>query len=237
MFRPLPGLTIATLIALAVLIWLGSWQVSRRLEKHQLLDQIASRQSAPPAPIEYLFPTGDYAAFRAATARGVFEHTNEVYVFAARTDTGPTLPGFKVITPFRLLGGDIILVDRGWVSNEQRDPKTRAKGQPAGVVELEGSLRRSSVAAYFTPPPEPSARIFYVRDSAAIARLMGVSPKTPLIFEATTKTTGGPLPLPSTIDIPNNHLNYAITWFSLAIVMLIIYLRYHYTIGRLRLRS
>lgn len=235
MFRPLPFLTAATIVALAILIGLGTWQLQRRTEKHALLDQIASRESAGPAPVEILFPTGDYAAFRQATAQGTFDHAKEAYVFTPRSDTGPTRQGFRVITPFHLVSGGTILVDRGWVAEDHKAPATRAKGQTEGEIEIAGILRPSSKPATFTPPPEPATRTFYDRDSKAIADVLGVTLLRPLILESTTAVEGGPEPLPSHVDIPDNHLGYALTWFSLAVVLLVIYLRYHVVRGRLRI--
>jgi surfeit locus 1 family protein len=234
MFRPLPGLTGATLVALAILLTLGTWQLQRRAEKHLLLAQIASRQAAPPAPIEILLPTGDYAAFRKAIAVGQFDHAREVYVFAARTDRGPTQSGFKVITPFNLFSGDTIMVDRGWVAKNQRDPQTRLQGQPPEQIEIEGVLQRPAKPSAFTPQPDD--RIFYARNSTAIAKALAITLKTPLIFEAISRSAGGPEPLASITTIPDNHLSYAITWYGLALVLIVIYLRFHFIQGRLKFR-
>lgn len=236
MFRPLPGLTVATLVALAILLTLGTWQLQRRAEKHLFLAQIASRQAAPPAPIEILLPTGDYAAFRKAIAVGQFDHAREAYVFAARTDRGPTQPGFKIITPFTLFYGDTILVDRGWVSSAHRDPQTRPQGQPPEQIEIEGVLQRPAKPSAFTPQPDEVNRIFYTRNSTAIAKALAITLKTPHIFEATSRTPGGPEPLASITTIPDNHLSYAITWYGLALVLIVIYLRFHYVAGRLKFR-
>lgn len=236
-FQPLPGLSIATLIALVILLSLGTWQLQRRVEKHELLDQMEARKAQAAAPVELLIPVGDYAAFRKATALGEFDHTREAFVSVARTDNGPTEPGFKVLTPFRLTGGDIILVDRGWIPQANRPRATRLKGQSAGVVELEGALRKPSLGSSFTPPPDTTNRIFYARDSAAIAEFLGITLRTNLIFEATTKVDGGPEPRATAEKIPDNHLNYALTWYSLAIVLLAIYFIYHHRQGRLRFRA
>lgn len=233
-FRPLPVLSVLTLLALAVLIALGVWQLQRRAEKHELLDRIASRESMAPAPVEMLLATGDYAAYRPATAHGTFDHARETYVFAPRTDKGPTLLGYKVITPFHLDSGGVILVDRGWTPADRKAPTTRTKGQAAGEVQIAGSLRPTAKPNEFTPNPDLASRVFYQRDSAAIARALDLSLGSPLILELTTRVEGGPEPLPTHLNIPDNHLNYALTWFGLALVLTIIYLRFHYVRGRLK---
>lgn len=233
-FRPLPVLTAATVVALAILIGLGTWQLQRRAEKHDLLDQIAARSGAAPAPVEILFATGDYAAFRPATADGVFDHAKESYVYAPRTDGGPTRQGFKVVTPLHLVSGGAILVDRGWVPEQRKDPATRKEGQFEGEIEVTGTLRPPSAPGTFTPPPDLAARTFYLRDSTAIAAAAGVTLLRPLILEATSAVDGGPEPRPSDVNIPDNHLSYALTWYSLAVVLLVVYLRFHQVRGRLR---
>jgi surfeit locus 1 family protein len=236
-FRPLPGLTVATLIALLILFGLGTWQLQRRTEKHALLDQIHARETLPAAPIEVLLPVGAYGAFRKATAQGTFANNQEIYVVHARVDDGPTRPGFRVLTPFTLTSGGTILVDRGWVDDARRDPSTRKAGQVEGIVDITGTLQPAGKAAYFTPPPDVAKRVFYVRDVGLMAKSYSLSLRSPLIFEVASGPVGGPEAMPSRVSIPDNHLSYAITWFSLAIVLMVVYLRYHQTLGRLTFRT
>jgi surfeit locus 1 family protein len=234
-FRPLPLLSLFTALALAALIALGTWQLDRREQKHALLASIEARAKTPAAPVEILFVTGEhYPAYRPATAVGTFDHSREVYVYAPRADGGPTRQGFRVLTPFALSSGNTILVDRGWIGEMARDPTTRAKGQVEGELELEGRLLPSTPPGTFTPPADLKTRTFYVRDAEAIAQAVGVRLHRRLIFEATTHNEGGPEPKPTELTLPDNHLSYAITWFSLSVVLLIIYLRYHHLRGRLR---
>jgi surfeit locus 1 family protein len=235
MFRPLPILTVFTLAALGVLIALGTWQLQRREEKHALLAQIAARENTPVAPVEILFVTGDsFIAFRPAAAIGTFDHNKETYVYAPRADTGPTRQGYKLITPFELSSGGSILVDRGWIAKEAKDPAKRQPGQVKGEIEIAGVLLPATSPGRFTPPPDLKANIFYVRDAAAIAKAHGLVLRRPLILEQTSRIDGGPEPLPQERNIPDNHLGYAITWFSLGLVLIVLYFRYHYVSGRLR---
>jgi surfeit locus 1 family protein len=236
-FRPLPGLTIATIIALLILLALGTWQLERRTEKHALLDQIRARETLPAAPIEVLLPVGAYGAFRQATAQGSFANDQEIFVVHARVEDGPTRPGVRVLTPFTLASGGTILVDRGWVDDAHKDPSTRRDGQVEGVTEVTGTLQQGGRAAYFTPPPDIAKRVFYVRDVAQMTKSFGLSLRSPLIFEVAQGPAGGPQAIPSRVAISDNHLSYAITWYSLAIVLIVVYLRYHQTLGRLTFRT
>jgi surfeit locus 1 family protein len=232
-FRPLPVLTIATVLALGVLVALGVWQLERRTEKHAFLARIAERSAMAPAPIEILLATGNYAAHRPATAQGTYIAGNQAYVFAPRTDKGPTVQGYKRVSAFALASGGTILVDEGWVTAEWRE-RADASAQRPDEVEIEGVLRPATAAGAFTPPPDAAKRVVFVRDSASIANLLDLTLKTPLVFELTAPTgENAPEPLPYAVDVPDNHLNYALTWFSLALVLLVVYLRYHYVRGRL----
>ncbi len=232
-FRPLPVMTVAATLALLLLIGLGTWQLQRRAEKHEILAQIEARRIMEPAPVEILLPVGDYAIFRPATAAGTFLHEKEAYVSEARTDTGPTRPGVRVMTPLQLMDGSLILVDRGWVPLDQRDPSTRTQGQVDTEVTVEGSFRRSAPGSTFTPPPDLKQRTWFRRSATDIAVGLGLTLRSPLIFEATSRVPGGPEPLPTAVNIPDNHLNYALTWFALAVVLAVFYLRFHVVQGRL----
>jgi surfeit locus 1 family protein len=232
-FRPLPVLTVVATLALLVLIGLGTWQLQRRAEKHEILAQIEARRTMAPAPVEILLPVGDYAIFRPATATGIFLHDAEAYVSEARTDTGPTRPGVRVMTPLQLMDGSLILVDRGWVPLDQRDPSTRRQAQVDTEVTVEGSFRRSAPGSTFTPPPDLEQRTWFRRSATDIAEGLGLNLRSPLVFEATSRTPDGPEPLPTAVNIPDNHLNYALTWFSLAALLLVFYVRLHVVQGRL----
>ena len=132
------------------------------------------------------------------------------------------------------MSGGAILVDRGWVAEDRKDPATRQEGQFEGEIEVSGTLRPPSTPGTFTPPPDLATRTFYLRDGTAIAAVVGVKLLRPLILEATLAVDGGPEPRTTEINIPDNHLNYALTWYSLAVVLLVIYLRFHQVRGRLR---
>ncbi|MBI1211929.1 MAG: hypothetical protein GC190_10735 [Alphaproteobacteria bacterium] len=233
-FRPLPILSIVTIGALILLIGLGVWQLERREEKHALLAEIAHRMIAPAESVEALLIEEDTAAFRHATAEGVFENAKEAYVFAPRSDESGTHLGYKVVTPLRLTAGALIMVDRGWVPMEQRNPAARIKGQIETPVAIRGVLRPTVSPGMFTPDPNVVEHIWYVRDILGMAAALGLKPATSLYLEASTAAQGGPVPISDAPEIPDNHLQYAITWFALALVLVIIYFVFHHSRGRLR---
>ena len=235
-FRPLPVLTASTSIAFLILMALGLWQLERRAEKHALLHDIAQRMIAPAESIEGLLIDESQAPFRHATAQGTFEHAQEAYVFAPRSDDSGTHLGYKVITPLRLTASAVVFVDRGWVPQERRAPGTRLKGQPDGPVTIRGLLKTTTTPGLFTPEPDLAQRVWYLHDIAAMAAAFALKPATVLYLEASMATPGGPEPIAELPEIPDNHLQYALTWFALAVVLVIVYLVFHHSRGRLRFR-
>ena len=233
-FRPLPILSLVTIGALMVLVGLGLWQLERRDEKHALLAEISHRMIAPAESVEALFINEDRATFRHATAEGIFENEHESYVWAPQSDDNGTRLGYKVITPLRLTAGALVMVDRGWVPQEKRDPASRIKGQIETTVTIRGLLRPPVAPGMFTPDPNLVEHIWYVHDIPAMATALGAKPATTLYLEASTPVPGGPVPISDTPEIPDNHLQYAFTWFSLAIVLVVIYFVFHHSRGRLR---
>jgi surfeit locus 1 family protein len=235
-FRPLPVLSVVTLIALAILIALGLWQLERRAQKHALIAETSHRMIAPAESIEGLLINDSQAAFRHATAQGTFENAQESYVFAPRSDDTGVHLGYKVVTPLRLTASAVVLVDRGWVPEEKRNSATRLKGQIDGPVSLRGLLRPSVSPGLFTPDPSLVEHIWYVHDIEAMAAAYGLKPATMLYLEASTPVPGGPNPTADVPELPDNHLQYALTWFSLGLVLVIIYFVFHHSRGRLRFR-
>lgn len=225
--RPPIGLTIATLIALAILVGLGTWQLQRRAWKEGLLAQIAALQTAP---------AQDAAAVLARMARGQDVSFTRVRTTCPGLAQAPYLElygvkdgtaGARLIsacpTPGTAYGA--ILVDRGFVPDtvSDRPPVDPADRTP---LELVGVLRAPDPATFVTPPNRPDANRWFSRDVAAMAKTLGVSSPAPMFLMAETSTNPGwaalkPAPVPA--EISNRHLEYALTWFGLAGALIAVY--------------
>lgn len=232
-FRPLPGMTLWAVPALLVLVALGVWQVQRLHEKEQLLMTIAERMQAPDMPVEDILrlPLAEME-WRRVRAQGRFLHDKEAYVYATEFDLGL---GVHVLTPLALDGDGIVLVDRGFVPLASRAPETRAAGQVEGDAAISGIVRLEGERNSFTPPADEGQRTWYSRDIQGIARFLGVALRAPIVIVADQPANPGGLPrFPGyRVDIPNNHLQYAVTWFGLALTLVGVYLVYHVKNGRL----
>jgi len=223
-FRFWPSLT--TALALAMLVAMGGWQLERLAWKRALIADVGARMASPAVALPP--PPVDTAAlrYRPIRLRGRFRHDRELYL-EARSHQGRA--GLHLVTPLELDDGRVVLVDRGWVPPGRRRPETRAAGQVAGSVSLTATLRTGGWQGYdfLRPENDPAGNAWVWMDlprMAASTGLAGVIGGFYLAADATPNPGGLPIGRAPGIELPNNHLAYAITWYALAFVLLVIYL-------------
>jgi len=225
--KGLVGLTALMLAGLAVLIGLGLWQLKRLEWKQGLIAQIEARTKGPPITLEdaiALTRAGRDPSYYRVRVDGRFHHAKERYLYAVSDGRA----GWHVITPLETEGGDMVLIDRGFVPDELKDPSTRALGQVENVVTVTGIVRSPETQTVFTPDNEPKANRWFWRDLAGMARSMfpdGTIDVVPFFLEADKSEVPGFWPEggQTRLEIPNNHLQYAITWFLLGVCLLVVY--------------
>jgi len=221
------GLTFATAIGLAILIGLGLWQVKRLAWKEALLVRIAALQTAPPRP---LTPLLDQMAAGADLdfARVVVDcpglgSAPFVQLYSVR-EAGA---GVRLISACKVASGHYgaILVDRGFLPD---GAAARPAVDPAAQapVRMIGVLRRPEPANFVTPKNDLAGDHWYSRDAAAMARALKAPTPAPMFLMAEVSSNPelralNPAPLPA--DIPNRHLEYAVTWFGLAAALACVY--------------
>jgi len=231
-FRPLLGPSLWFLPGFALLAGLGVWQIQRLHEKEALIASVEAGLHAPPVPLSEVLRDGPAAAeWRPVRVSGHFLHDKELYLFS-RGPMGAV--GVDVITPLIQPDGKAVLIDRGFVPDALRNPATREAGQVAGDTSLTGVLRLSQEPGLFTPAPDLKSRLWFVKEVPSMAKAAGVDVPPILIEADSTPNPGGwPLGGQTRVDFPNDHLQYAITWFGLALALLAVYLLYHRSHGRL----
>ena len=228
-----------TLISLPILVLslsLGIWQMERREWKLDILDRLTANQAAAALTLDELL-RGDplrheYGRVKVA---GTFMHDKEFHL-AARSLKNKV--GMQVVTPLKTDDGRIVLFDRGWIPSEKKEPAQRAEGQVAGRVELTGIVRRSQIKGRFVPDNAPDKNVWFQVDVPLMRQLAGAAPDPRLdtFFleaDATPNPGGVPVGGQTRLDIPNDHLQYAITWFLIALALAGVYLAYHWENGRL----
>jgi surfeit locus 1 family protein len=218
-------LTVLAALSIVILCGLGFWQLQRMGEKRAFLDRLAAQRSVAPAqlPEPALWPTLnlDRADLSRVTASGVWLPQASATVRVAMGAPQPgerRLGGFGryLITAMRLDNGAVVLVNRGFAPEEMH----AALPAPTGRAQVIGILRKPEASNSFTPPPDPAQRDFHTRDPATIAAALNVR-AAPFLIEA--ERSGDAMIPPVGTDIaelirrvPNNHLQYALTWFGLA---------------------
>lgn len=219
--RPRLWLTLLSLLAFVLLMALGVWQIERRAWKLALIDRVEQRVHAPsqPIPSPALWPAVSAAndEYRHVSVSGRFLHDRETLVQAV-TEEGP---GYWVLTPLQRDDGTTVLINRGFVPSERRDPSTRQGGNPDGQVAVTGLLRITEPKGGFLRDNIPQHNRWYSRDVAAIAAARDLHNVAPFFIDADagSQSAGGPIGGLTVIRFPNNHLIYALTWFALAFLL------------------
>jgi len=217
-------LLIFSAVALALLLALGTWQVQRLHWKEALIERVNDRIASEPVPLEEitaLYREGEDVDYRPVTLSGTFLHDKERHYLA----TWEGQSGFFVHTPLQLADGRYIFVNRGFVPYDRKDPATRPEGQVQGVVEIEGLARLapSEKPSFLVPENDLAKNIFYWKDLDAMTRSAGLDPSDvyPFYVDANDAANPGGLPAGGVtlINFPNNHLQYAITWYGLAFAL------------------
>ena len=200
---------------------LGVWQVERLGWKTALIAAVAERTSAAPVDPstdgtwERFDPEVD--EYRRVAISGQFDNARETLVQAVTAYGG----GFWVMTPLLLGDGRAVLVNRGFVLPEQRDPGARGDVAPEGVVTVTGLLRQTEPDGGFLRSNDPAGGRWFSRDVAAIGAQDGLADVAPFFIDADRLAPDAvPIGGLTVISFSNNHLIYAITWFALAAMLL-----------------
>lgn len=226
--RRLPVFTgFAVLVALAILVSLGTWQVERLHWKEGLIADIAQRRASAPVPladIERMLASGGDIEYRPVTTTGRYVNSKERHFFA--TWRGQT--GYYIYTPLELAGGRYLFVNRGFVPFENKEPEMRIQGQLTGEQTVTGLTRNKlpGKPSWLVPDNDVAKNIFYWKDLDVMAASTGLNKASVLPFFVDADSTPNPKGLPiggvTDVDLPNNHLQYAFTWYGLAVVLIVI---------------
>lgn len=199
------------LVGTAILVWLGAWQLQRLEWKLGILSQIESRIGGDPTPLP---ATGDPDddRYQPVQLTGTVE-AEELYVLVSQKRIGA---GYRVISPFVTDEGRRILLDRGFIPVADRD-----NARDGGEKDVTGNLHWPDDRTSSTPDNDIAGNTWFARDIDLMAEALNTEPLL-VIARNMSPADPGVTPLPvDTSGIPNDHLQYAITWFSLAAVWLI----------------
>ncbi len=222
-----------TLAMVAVLIGLGLWQLQRRSDKHALIAALDERLAVAPAALPPVSAWGALTAakdeFRRVTFTATYAPMPDAMVYSSGSGVRDDIsgPGAWAFLPARLASGEIVAVNAGFVQNTMQDRAQQDRaasrlvtGQP---VTLSGYIRFPESPGTFTPSPDAAKRLWFARDVPAMARVLGWGSVAPFYIDLETPVpaSGIPKPGPLHVHLKDDHLQYAITWFGLAAVVVI----------------
>ena len=230
--RGVAGFGIFTLVLVAAFIGLGTWQLQRRVEKHALIAALDERLAAAPEALPLqsqwnaLTPAKD--EFRRVSFTATYAKLPDVMVYSSGSAVRDDIsgPGTWAFVPARLPSGETVVINTGFVQNTMQDRgyEDRAvsrllSGEP---VKLTGYLRFPESAGALTPAENLAKRLWFTRDHLAMARALhwseGAVPIAPFYIDLETPVpeNGIPKPGPLQVHLKDDHMQYAITWFTLA---------------------
>jgi surfeit locus 1 family protein len=225
------------LIAVPILLKLGWWQWEQKTRKEVLITRIESRASVTPrtTSISELVASNtpiDDLDYTPISLTGKFLHEFEVATFTNRQEGSDKYagPGYDILTLFAGKDGGTILVNRGFVPQNSRSISTRLQGQMQGEIIITGLIRKPERRSYIDVPDMPERNEFAIRDPKAIitaklnperkTQLMPIIDSFYLDLRSPMPDGGLPSPNKTSVNIPNRHMEYVITWWGLALVFI-----------------
>jgi cytochrome oxidase assembly protein ShyY1 len=225
--RGVAGFGIVTLAMVLVFVGLGAWQLQRRAAKHALMAALTERLAAAPGslplPAQWGALTPGRDEFRRVSFKATYASAPDAMVYgsgsAVRGDISG--PGTWAFVPARLSTGETVVINAGFVQNTMQDRSQQDRavtrlvaGEP---VTLTGYIRFPETAGVLTPRENLAKRLWFTRDHLAMAKSLGWGDVAPFYvdLEAPLPASGVPKPGPLEVNLKDDHLQYAITWFAL----------------------
>ena len=215
---------IVTAAALAVLIALGLWQLERKAWKEKLIATLQERTSAAPAdlPRPETWPnlTSENSEFRRVKLQVEFLARPQAHFYASGSALREDVksPGYFVFVPAQIPSGQLVVVNVGYAPGHEYPGK-------AGKAEIVGYLRWPESPPWFVSEHDTSGDIWFVRDHRAMARVRAWGEVAPFYIDQESPVPPGGFPRPGAakVNLRNDHLGYALTWFALAAALAAIF--------------
>lgn len=232
-FRPSLWMTVAAVPALLILLYLGTWQIARMQWKEALIADFTARATAQ-AITPPLAQEAAEMQYQRLRVTGQWMHEAEVQLIG-RTFEGTA--GYHVITPMQLTDGRILLMNRGWVSQDYRRPESRPSTLKSGLVTVEAITRLKRQKGYFVPENNPEGDDWFTLNIPDIKAHHNLGDNVIMTYSGDVLRPEGDyvLPIGAAVDIniPNDHWQYALTWYGIAMGLIGVYAAWHVQAGRL----
>ena len=191
---------------------LGTWQLYRLQWKQGVINQIS--EGLKSIPIEY--SEAIRKNYQKVILLGEYDFNNQIYLYSLN---GKGQPGFDVVTPFETTKKENVLVNRGWIKKELKN------NSDINILSnnITGMLRLANKKNLFTPDNDINGNIWFSINLEDVQKITRKKFNKFIVY-LEDQNINIPKPKKITVDIPNNHLKYAITWYSISISILFYYL-------------
>ena len=193
--------------------FLGTWQLYRLDWKNSLITEITEGLNSEPV----LYSYSSVKNYQRFILEGEFDYSNQLYFYSLSTKSEP---GFDVFTPYKLKDGNFVLVNRGWIKKELKNQMEIDQNQSSKIIAVAKTEFKINI---FKPENEPKNNIWFSINFDEFETQLGVKLNR-AIFYLEDKNINLPKPREINADLPNNHLKYALTWYSIAISILLYFL-------------
>ncbi|MCF8474549.1 MAG: SURF1 family protein [Emcibacter sp.] len=212
-----------TVPMIVILCWLGNWQVERLHWKLDIIQKLEDRYGMPAVNLPVALQNIDNWEYRHVTVSGRFFYVSEMPLYSV----GPTgKPGYDLFTPFLTNNGVSLIVNRGWVPEDLKDQISRPDTIKSQEITLTGVLRKDWIREKFAPENDIARNLWYFGDLEAMAKAKNLDDVYPMFLYVDKSSNEGDYPIGgrTRLNLVNNHLDYAMTWYGLALVLFVIYL-------------
>ena len=192
---------------------LGTWQLYRLQWKLDLIEQINAGLRSEPVKYSKIIKKN----YQRVTVEGKFKFNKQIYLYSLN-ETGK--PGFDVITPLMTNSNEHVLVNRGWIEKNYKDLKSINAIKDNEIV---GIFREIPKPNMFKPKNDIFKNVWFSLNQNDLKKFTGINFRNYVIF-LEGKKTNLPTPKVITANLTNNHLKYALTWYSVALSILIYFL-------------
>lgn len=230
-----PGWVLSTCVALAlgVLLWLGFWQLERLEEKTTFLAEIETSMKGTPVTLPDQIETPEEWVYKKVTLSGSIDKKQALCIFGRNKDNEM---GVFQLAPVTLAGGQLLLTNWGWLSlDDMGNVSCPVAVVDFPFIELTGILRASGQKNSFTPEPDIEGRVWYNFDVDSMQSYLDDDMLLPLLLdsiEVVGLKTAEPIETYMPHSLPNDHLQYAITWLGLALMLMGVYIAFGLQRGR-----
>ncbi|MCI5049392.1 MAG: SURF1 family protein [Rickettsiales bacterium] len=221
--RPKPIPLLISLTGFVLMMVLGAWQVQRLMWKEALIAEI--EHAVAQTPLSKIPPADqiEEKRFYSVKLTGNYMAEHQLHI-AARYFLSQL--GYHILVPFKVTGDDPVLVNVGWIPAKQKDSFTLEL--PKGKTTITAQIRTSNERNPFTPENQPEKNIWFGRDAVDMGTYIDLDAQ-PFTLDLLGEQDFNQLPVPSKgiVNLRNDHLGYAITWFSVGFGILVIFILYH----------